>query len=131
MPPTDPKARKSPAFGELLRQLRLPTGKSLGELARHLGYSVVYLSDIERGRRPPFDDSKIRETAAFLGLDPEPLLDAALHTRGEMIFDVKSQSDPALDVLKSLARGKRRDAVYKEVLDVLKRDDDRKRRGTK
>jgi predicted transcriptional regulator len=39
------------AVGQRWRQIRTAQGISLREMARKAGYSAVYLSDLERGRR--------------------------------------------------------------------------------
>lgn len=69
-------------FGVMLRDAREIAGRSMGELARHLDVSVPYLSDVERGFRPPLVDDRIMKAAAFLGASPDPLLKAAAEARG-------------------------------------------------
>jgi transcriptional regulator with XRE-family HTH domain len=44
------------ALGERLRQLREGADKSLRELAREVGVSAAFMSDIELGKRYPSDD---------------------------------------------------------------------------
>lgn len=39
------------ATGAKMRELRLQTGVSLRQVARHMDLSAPYLSDLERGRR--------------------------------------------------------------------------------
>jgi transcriptional regulator with XRE-family HTH domain len=111
-------------YGELLRAQRVQAGRSLGDLARHLGLSAMYISDIERGRRGPLDNFQTAEAAKFLGIDPGRLLKSAARQRGEVT--VKTESDAALDLLTSLAREKRPDRTYRELLNVLKRKDKEK-----
>ncbi len=43
------------AYGDELRFLRESAGVSLRALASHLKWTPTYLSDVERGRRKPFD----------------------------------------------------------------------------
>jgi len=69
-------------FGEVLRRLRRETGKTLGEVARLLRVSTVYVSDVERGNRKPFCARRILEIADFLGKDAEELLKASDRERG-------------------------------------------------
>jgi transcriptional regulator with XRE-family HTH domain len=71
------------AFGTMLRDARetaLPK-RSMGELARHMGLTVTFISDVERGRRAPFTPDKILTAARFLGVRAEPLLLAAATER--------------------------------------------------
>jgi transcriptional regulator with XRE-family HTH domain len=113
-------------FGELLRQLRVAAGKSVGALARHLGVSVVYVSDVERGRRGPFVMDKLYQTATFLGVDPEVLVRAATNDKGSVNLDTKDYPDSAIDLFTSLARGKRREEIYQKLLKVLTAEDEKK-----
>jgi len=56
-------------FATLYRRERSRAGKSMGEVARHLGISVTYLSDVERGKRPALSTERIRKSAELLGTD--------------------------------------------------------------
>ncbi len=95
-------------FGSLLRQLRGATIFSMGQLARHLGVKVPYLSGVERGKRAPLSNERINEAASFLGLsgsDHERLLAAAAESRGffELVSDAVSPAKQELGA--ALARG--------------------------
>src|SRR5580700_8545048 len=57
-------------FGNLLRKLRIESGRSIGEVARHLEVSTVYISDVERGVRAPLTAERILRAAQFLGVKP-------------------------------------------------------------
>ena len=91
-------------FGVLLRELREAAHVSLGSLARHLPVSVPYLSDVERGNRPPLVQPKIIRTAAFLNADVNVLLAAAAETRGTFQLDAANLSEYAREVGAMLAR---------------------------
>lgn len=52
---------------ELHRQTR---SMSLRKLAGLIGVSPTYLSDVERGRRPPFDPATTKRIEGFLGYQP-------------------------------------------------------------
>ena len=62
-------------FGDLLRKLRRKADKTLGDVARLLGVSVVYVSDVERGNRKPFSNERIVLIARFLGESPDLLIE--------------------------------------------------------
>lgn len=69
------------AYGTMLRLIRgqseaaeFPT---MGAAAALLGCTVADYSAVERGRNPPFDEATTRRLCAWLGCDPQPLLDAA------------------------------------------------------
>lgn len=79
-------------FGTLLRKLRKAGGKTMGQLADHLGVSVSYVSDVELGNRAPFDGAKVREAARFLRVDPTALFMAAAASRGAFELSVGSNA---------------------------------------
>jgi transcriptional regulator with XRE-family HTH domain len=91
-------------FGKLLREYREGAAKSMGALARELGVSVSYLSDVERGFRPPLVDDKIERAAAFLGAGASVLRKAAGETRGAFQLDVVNVSGRAREVGAMLSR---------------------------
>jgi transcriptional regulator with XRE-family HTH domain len=64
-------------FGEILRDLRLRSGVGLRELARRIGKSPGYISDVENGRVPPPSEAVIVQMASVLGVDGDGLLGAA------------------------------------------------------
>ena len=49
----------SPSFGAQLRHYRKLTGLTYCDIAEHLGVSTPYLSDVERGVRPPLTLARI------------------------------------------------------------------------
>jgi transcriptional regulator with XRE-family HTH domain len=53
-------------FGEEIRMAREARKVSQGEMARQLGVSAAYLSDLERGRRNPPSDRLVAEMAGVL-----------------------------------------------------------------
>ena len=61
--------QKDMNFGEMLRKERQARLVTLGEMSRHLGVSVAFLSDVELGRRPPFLHEQIMTVANILKLD--------------------------------------------------------------
>lgn len=70
------------AFGSLLRRERKARDLSMRQIAKHLGVSVAFLSDVERGTRAPLRDAHIYAVAQLLVLSPEPFLRAAAIDRG-------------------------------------------------
>lgn len=92
-------------FGELLRTLRVESGKSMGDLARYLGISVPYLSDVERGNRAPLTSERTIAAARFLEVDCFPLLVAAAECRGAFELSVDKGRPKATEVGAALMRG--------------------------
>lgn len=64
------------SFGDMIREGRGNTGRSLRDLAAELELSPSYLNDIEHGRRIP-SATNVRALATALNLDADQLLAAA------------------------------------------------------
>ena len=64
-------------FGGLVRRLRLDAGIGLRELAKMIGKSPSYMSEIESGRVPPPSAPMIIDIADAIGGDRNELLAAA------------------------------------------------------
>lgn len=63
--------RNNNSFGELLLQLREKHDVTLRELARKIGVSAPFLSDVEKDRKAPLTAEKLEKVAIALGLSPE------------------------------------------------------------
>lgn len=89
-------------FGTLVRERRAGAGMTLGALAGILGISVPYLSDIELGRRNPFDAARMKILGEALGIDLAELEKAAAVSRG--VFELEAGPTPLhVDVAAELA----------------------------
>jgi transcriptional regulator with XRE-family HTH domain len=89
-------------FGAFFRRVREDLRISMGQVARHLGVSVSYVSDVELGKRAPFTDDRIKEAASYLGVKPEPFLELAGRCRG--FFEIHPQNQMQFKVGAALAR---------------------------
>ena len=60
-------------FGEYIRKKRQddPRELTLHEISKVIGISLTYLSDIEAGRKRPFDTEAIEKFCAYLDLDDD------------------------------------------------------------
>ena len=104
-------------FGEMLRDARRKADKTLGQVARVLGVSVVYLSDVERGNRKPMTEDRIIKTAEFLEIaDASELLKAAIRERGFIEYDLKQASPLEAHVVGDLVTGLARGGISEEKL---------------
>jgi transcriptional regulator with XRE-family HTH domain len=65
------------SFGKILRGLRLEADVGLRELARLIGKSPGYISDVEQNNVPPPSEQVIVKIASVLNIDREILLKAA------------------------------------------------------
>ena len=80
-------------FGEFIKARRLADPRELTQkdVADRLGISLTLLSDIEKGRRKPFDGDKIEEFCSFLELpesDKSRMYDLAARETGEVPLDI-------------------------------------------
>ena len=107
-------------FGDQLRKLRRKGDKTLGDVARLLGLSVVYVSDVERGNRKPLSNERIVRVARFLGEDPTPLMEAADWERGFIEYDIRKARPLEADVVGGLVAGLARGGVTDEQLQTIK-----------
>lgn len=74
-------------FGKLLRERRKAGKKTMGEVADTVGCTVSFVSDVELGRRKPFQAGDISKIARMIGAtrDEELRLQmAAAHERGSV-----------------------------------------------
>ena len=92
----------SETFGEAVRRQRLAKGLGIRELARALGLSASYISDIEYDRRVP-SESVLRALARVLEADTEALM--ALSGRlGDEAEDYLRRTPAARELLRVLAK---------------------------
>src|SRR6185369_7080777 len=103
-------------FGDLLRKARRKADKTLGDIARLLGVSVVFLSDVERGNRKPLSNERILKITGFLDSDPAPLMEAADLERGFIEYDIRKARPLEADVVGGLVAGLARGGVTDEQL---------------
>jgi len=82
-------------FGQILKDYRLKSGLGLRELARLVGKSPGYLSDVENDRVPPPSEAVILDIAVALGVDRRDLLKAASKVDPELSDYVAHQPHAA------------------------------------
>ena len=64
---------KNMRYGQFLRSKRVRDGRelTLKDVAEELGVSVSFVSDVEQGRRKPYDEVKTQKLIEFLKLSEE------------------------------------------------------------
>ena len=107
-------------FGDLLRGLRRKADRTLGDVARDLGISVVYLSDVERGNRKPFTTERLIKLAKSLKTDPTALIEAADKEKGIIEYDIRKASPLERDVVGGLVAGLARGGVTDGQLESIR-----------
>lgn len=62
-------------YGQFLRAKRISDSRELTmkDVARELGVSVSFASDVEQGRRKPYDEEKTEKLIEFFGLTEEEI----------------------------------------------------------
>jgi transcriptional regulator with XRE-family HTH domain len=107
-------------FGGLVRQGRRRLNKSLQDVADALGVTVVYVSEVERGKRPPFTIERLPALAKVLELDLGDLRAAAWAERGMIEWDPSTTSDMQIEALMALARGGLSENQLEEILKIAR-----------
>ena len=78
-------------FGDFLYQKRIENKITMRQMADELGVSPVFISDIEKDRRNPFDVNRLRQLVPFLNLTDEErdlMYDLAGKKRNEVAPDL-------------------------------------------
>jgi transcriptional regulator with XRE-family HTH domain len=117
-------------FGKLLRRFRIDAKLTLNDLAFKMGWTAVYQSDIERGRRNPPNKEKIYKLAKFLGKDSSSLLDAKYKEEGKIELSLIDKEDTIVylgfilsrnwDNLDNESARKIIDILHNELFDLIK-----------
>ena len=80
---------KAETFGEYLKRLRGKTPQR--KLAAAIGKTTMYISNIEKGKNNPPDETQLEKIADVLNLDESQrfeLIDAAAAERGSVAQDI-------------------------------------------
>ena len=107
-------------FGNALRRARQDAGKTLGDVARLLDVSVVYVSDVERNNRRPFSNERIIKIAEFVETDPATLIALADIGRGVIEYDITKATQLEAAVVGGLVSGLARGGVTDEQLHQIR-----------
>ena len=79
-------------FGKVLRSLRTTRGMSLRTLADIIVCSAVYVSEVERGSRPPFKRARIEATCKALALSRAKADDLKVLAARERVNDEDAET---------------------------------------
>ena len=114
-------------FGDLIQKCRVEADKTLDSAANLLGVSAAYVSEVELGKKPPFNRARIEQLAAFYEVDAEPLLEQAWRDRGVVEMDMTRVSSLQLRIISDLARGAVSEHKLVEIDRIVSREPDGKR----
>lgn len=80
-------------FGDQLREWRVAAKKTMGQVARALDVTVVYYSDIENGRKPPFPfrDRYYEALAREFGVPALRIVNAAMLERRRVEINIENK----------------------------------------
>jgi transcriptional regulator with XRE-family HTH domain len=106
-------------FGGLLRRCRLDAHRTLKSVADELGVSPVYVSEVELGKRPPFNSSRIEQVANFCNADAKPLMEQACRERGFLEVDMARATRAQVEVVSGLARGGLSDDQWEQINQIV------------
>jgi transcriptional regulator with XRE-family HTH domain len=110
------------SFGELIRESRRRLNKSLQQVADALGVTAVYVSEVERRKRPPFTMERLPALSRVLGLDLKTLITTAWMEKKMIEWDPASASDKQIEALVALARGGFSDKELDQILEIATRN---------
>lgn len=109
------------SFGELIRSSRRRLNKSLQDVADALGVTVVYVSEVERSKRPPFTIERLPALAQVLELSLDDLKTAAWAERKMIEWDPSTASDKQIEALMALARGGLSESQLEAILEIARK----------
>ncbi len=105
------------SFGELIRTSRRRLNKSLQDVADALGVTAVYVSEVERRKRPPFTMERLPALSQVLELDLHTLK-TAVWTERKMIECDPTFGEKQFQALVELARGGLSDNQLDEIIKI-------------
>lgn len=111
------------SFHDRLRELRISSDKSMGQVSREIGVTTVYYSHVENGKMPPFPAGKVDyvRLAAAVGGDWKELQLLAVQTRGHMEFNVERAKPETSSVLVTLGRKIDDDSLTEEQVERIRK----------
>jgi transcriptional regulator with XRE-family HTH domain len=107
-------------FGELIRARRRVLNKSLQDVAKAVGVTVVYVSEVERGKRPPFTNERLPALAKVLEMDIDDLRSAVWTEKKMIEWDPSTTNDKQVEALMALARGGLSESQLEEILKIAR-----------
>jgi len=113
------------AFGPTIRLLRQAKGISLRELARQLGVSPAFLSQIEAGRQHKIPRARIVQVAEMLGVSEGYLLSTARQMHPELM-KFMSETPEAAEFMLAAMRGGLAAQDFTQLREIV---EDKKRRA--
>ena len=111
---------KKMTLGDRIREERIKKGRTLRELAKHLGVTPSYLSDIENDRRVPAE-TVIMKISQALGIDFNELMSLAGRF-GEKAEKYVRTQPMAVQLFRRIAEQNLDEEKLKQLLDDIDKD---------
>lgn len=113
-------------FGDELRKLRQDAQLNLADVAEAAGCSIVYVSQVERGIKPPFTRDKLVAVLRRLGCPGrlKELLNVAARTgitRAAVQIDLRGKTQEETQMLTLLARRAQDGAISPDVAEQIRK----------
>lgn len=119
--------KKNQTFGSFIKEKRMSQEPriTLKQMAGLLSLNLTYLSDVENGRKKPFDRSRIERFCEVLQLTPEDkaiMFDLAARDNDTVPEDITDaimyteQGDMARIALRKVSQGKGNVDLWKELI---------------
>jgi transcriptional regulator with XRE-family HTH domain len=111
------------AFAALLRDLRIKAGLSMGQVARAVGVTTVYYSEIENAKKPaPPLEGKIDyfKLAEVLKADGNQIINTAGQSRQRVRFDLTGAPEGARSMAMNLARRLNDDSLTPQEIEQIR-----------
>ncbi len=102
-----PTINQSSDFGDVVRRRRLEARITLRAMARALGVSAAYISDIELGHRNPPQDEMLAKIADLLEIDRDRLEYLAVFSRRRVSIDMRDKDRSELERQMAVAFARR------------------------
>lgn len=91
-------------FGALIRRKRKEKELTLGRVAEEIGVSVTFLSEVERGEKPPLTEKYLNALGSLLEVTVRELEAAAIESRNQFRLDVTNVGQPHREFAAALER---------------------------
>ena len=96
-----PKKRQE-TYGQFTRRIREEKDYGLRELAKLIGVSATYLSQVERGELPPPTEPRVVKTAELLEVDKDELLALAGRVASDLEEIIRDKPRGTADLLRQV-----------------------------
>lgn len=82
-------------FGDIIRNARKEKKLTLDEVGKAVGWSAVYVHDVEKGNRPATQDvAVVVKLSETLGLDVIELMECSISERNKVVLDLGVDAPP-------------------------------------